>query len=252
MIKKLKMSFKIDSKAVVQKVPLSDDSLKFQVPFAMSVTGPSQSGKSEFICKLIQNSDHVFSTRFHRIIYCQPEILLNRDNHIFSKIKTEFPSAELHFGLPKISELYLDLNSLPCLLIIDDLMTDLLNSAQMVELFSVQVHHYNISVIFTLQNFFAASRYGKSISQNVHYKVFFYNRLDLVELRHISLQINPNSPNFLATCFQFLENRFPHVKYKHYIVIDGHAKSLISQFYVRTNIFPDYNNEITPIIFFPH
>jgi hypothetical protein len=217
----------------------------------MSVTGPSQAGKSEFICKLIKDREKIFSTNFHRIIYCQPEILVNRQNVIYSKIKSEFPAAELHFGLPKISEMYLDLNSLPCLIIIDDLMSDLLNSAQMVDLFSVQVHHYNISVIFTLQNFFATSRFGKSIARNVHYKVFFYNRLDLVELRHISLQMNPSSPNFLALCFKFLENRYPHDKYKHYIVLDGHSKSLISQFYVRTNIFPSEEGEITPIMFFP-
>jgi hypothetical protein len=35
-------SFQIDPKAVVQKVPINDQDLSFQVPFAMSITGPSQ------------------------------------------------------------------------------------------------------------------------------------------------------------------------------------------------------------------
>jgi predicted AAA+ superfamily ATPase len=81
------MNFKIDTKALVQKVPLEDSFLHFKVPFAMSITGPSQAGKSEFICKLIKDRENIFSTSFHRIIYCQPEILLNRENHIYSKIK---------------------------------------------------------------------------------------------------------------------------------------------------------------------
>ena len=36
------MEQKIDQNAVVQKVVLSSDSLRFQVPFAMSISGPSQ------------------------------------------------------------------------------------------------------------------------------------------------------------------------------------------------------------------
>jgi hypothetical protein len=121
----------------------------------------------------------------------------------------------------------------------------------MIELFSVHVHHYNISVIFTLHNFFATSRYGKTIARNVQYKIFFYNRVDKVELKHFSSQIFPNNPSFLLNCFKFIEKKYLE-KYKHYLLIDGHSKSKISQFYVRTNIFPDpVTKEMCPIIFFP-
>jgi hypothetical protein len=188
-------------------------------------------GKSEFIVKLLEHRDSLFSEKFHRVIYCQPESLLNCENNVFSKIKSLYPHAEIHFGLPNINKLHLDLNYLPSLVIIDDLMTDLLNSYAMIELFSVHVHHYKISVIFTLHNFFATSRYGKTIARNVQYKIFFYNRVDKVELKHFSSQIFPSNTNFLLNCFKFIEKKFPE-KYKHYIVIDGHSKSKISQLYV--------------------
>jgi hypothetical protein len=75
--------------------------------------------------------------------------------------------------------------------------------------------------------------------------------VDKFELKHFSSQILPNNPNFLLNCFRFIEEKF-FEKYKQYLLIDGHGKSKISQFYVRTNIFPDPNTkEITPIIFFP-
>jgi len=38
------MMTSINPKAVVQTIDVKDDALKFQVPFAMSISGPSQSG----------------------------------------------------------------------------------------------------------------------------------------------------------------------------------------------------------------
>lgn len=126
-------------------------------------------------------------------------------------------------------------------------MNDLLNSAQMVDLLSIQIHHSNITVIFSLHNFFASSRHGKTIARNVNYKVFFYNRLDLRELKMISCQIG-NNPNFLQECFTFLMKKFPHENA--YLLIDGHFKSKMKAMYIRSHIFP-VNGEIKPIIFFP-
>jgi hypothetical protein len=222
----------INPHAIVQEVSLTDDDLRFQVPFAMSITGPSQAGKSEFICELIRYREVLFSSKFYRIIYCVPQTLMYKQNAIFQKLQNEFSQVEMHFGLPKISALYLDCNHLPCLLILDDLMIPILNSSEMAELFSVHVHHYNISIIFTLQNF------------------FFFNRIDVVELRHISVQIIPSTPNFLLSCFKFLEKKYPE-HYSHYILIDGHGKSKMKQLAIRSNIFPDENNKMKPLIFFP-
>ena len=128
-------------------------------------------GKSEFLVQLIQNREKLFTSKFVRIIYCQPESLAHINNTFFQRIKAVFPNAELHNGLPNVSKLNLDLNTLPSLLIIDDLMTEFLDSPLMVELLFVQVHHFNLSTIFTLQNFFATSKFGKTIMRNVNYKV---------------------------------------------------------------------------------
>ena len=240
----------INPRATIQKVSLNEDSLRIQVPFSMSISGPSQSGKSEFIVKLIEHREKLFTSKFVRIIYCQPESLAHVNNTFFQRIKLAFPSAELNSGLPNISKLSLDLNTLPCLLIIDDLMTEFLDSPAMVQLLSVQVHHFNLSTIFTLQNFFATSKFGKTIMRNVNYKVYFYNRLDLRELRNISCQIVPQCPSFMQSNFNFLYKKFPN-DVSHYIFVDGHFKSKVPSLYVRTHIFPDEKNEIKPIIFFP-
>jgi hypothetical protein len=241
----------IDPKKLVQKIYLDVNAFRFQTPFAMSVTGPSQVGKSEFIYSLIKFREVLFTSKFYRIIYCQPESLFSHSNPIFQKIKSEFPTAELVFGVPKLNELQLEQNTLPCLLILDDLMTSVLNSEHMKQLFCVQVHHCNISCIFTSQNYFSPSRFGKTISRNVHYKVLFFNRIELVELRHISIQITPKCPNFLYSSFKFLQKTYP-FEYSHYIIIDGHSRSKMSDMHVRTHIFPEKDGEIRPIVFFPN
>lgn len=239
----------IDPKAVVQVLTFDESSLKLPSPFSMCISGPSQSGKSSFFCQLIENRKELFSVDYARIILCQHEELAHRPNEIFDRLKKSFIGTELVSGLPNITRLRLDLNpQTASLLIIDDLQSQLMDSKEMIELLTVKSHHMNISVIFTMQNYFAPSKFGKVISRNCHFKVFFYNRLDLTELRHISLQITPTNSTFLQSCFNFLTEKFPNDS--NYIFINGHYRSKVPQFVVSSHIFPNEHGKIEPIIFF--
>ena len=247
------MSRDIDPKKLVQEINLDKDAFKINVPFSMCISGPSQSGKSEFILNMIKYRQYLFTKEFHRIIYCLPETLANRNSEFFNRIQAYFPTAELVFGLPSTTKLNLDMNiHLPSLLIIDDMMNSFLDSIDSVNLLSVKCHHENISVIFTVQNYFSVSRYGKTIQRNVNLKVFFYNRLDLRELRNISLQINPNYPGFMESNFNFLFEKFKESP-SFYILVDGHYRSKIPNLFIRSHIFPNEKTmKIQPIIFFPN
>ena len=242
------MALNINPKAIVQNVTINNDTLKFKTPCAMCISGPSMSGKSELIVKLIVHREELFDVKFQQIFYCEPESLVLRHNPIFENIKKEFPTAQLIIGLPDVSKLNLNLDSTPKLLIIDDLMTEFLISAAMVHLLSVQVHHFNITTIFTLQNFFAQSKFGKTMARNFNYKIIFYNRLDLTEIRTISTQIC-HQPRFLLESFEFLRKKFPNEPA--YIVIDGHIQSPLKELFVRSQIFPLSDGQIKPIFFFP-
>jgi len=243
------MAVKIDPKAIVQRVNLGKDALSFRTPSAMCVSGPSMSGKSEFIANLIKHRNILFDVNFDQIIYCEPESLVLRHNPIFEKIKASFPGAQLVIGLPDVVKLNLTLDLRPKLVVIDDLMGPFLNSEAMVELLSVECHHFNITTIFTLQNFFAHSKFGKTIFRNVTYKCIFYNRLDLTEIRTISMQIC-HQPRFLLESFEFLRREFPEQAV--YLVIDGHMYSPLKEMFVRSQIFPiGDSDETKPIFFFP-
>ena len=238
----------IDVKLDVQKLIVPPDVLRFRLPFSMLISGPTLVGKSEFMLKLIKYRESLFTSKFSRIIYCYPESLSRKAQVFFQRIREEFPQAEICCGIPNISQLGLDLDDLPSFLIMDDLMYEILNSASMVELFQKHVHHFNISVCFTLQNYFALSPHGKTIMKNFLYRIIFFNRIELLELRNISIQIMPNVANFMHANFQFLQKHFP--RERAYILIDGHSESKMSQMHVRTHIFPDKDGEIKPIIFY--
>jgi hypothetical protein len=199
----------------------------------------------------VENRDKLFTSEFSRIIYCQPESLAHRPNSAFDRIKNSFTSAELVNGLPDISKLNLDLNQLLSLLIIDDQMTALLDSKEMVDLLCIKCHHFQICTVFSLQNYFATSKYGRTISRNVNYKVFFFNRVDLREIKNISVQICPSHPDFMQSNFNFLFEKFP-LDPSHYIIVDGHYRSKMRVLYVRSKIFPNSQGLTEPIFFFPN
>lgn len=208
-----------------------------------------QSGKSSFICTLIENRNEMITEKFERIIYCQHEDLSFRQNETVSRLKKSFESLEVVSGLPDVSRLRLDCSpSSASLLILDDLQNAFLDSPAMLNLLMVQIHHWNISLIVTFQSYFHKSKQGKSQIRQMHYKVFFYNRLDLTELRNISIQIRPNNSTFLHSCFEFLTSN--HIESHPYIVVDGHYKSTDPQLFIRSNIFPDKQGHTNPIIFF--
>ncbi|MBM3937187.1 MAG: hypothetical protein FJ333_00835 [Sphingomonadales bacterium] len=240
------MPLKIDPQAIVQTVDINDDDLKFKSPFAMCISGQSMSGKSEFILKLISHRQQMFDTEFQQILYCEPESLALRHNPIFEKLQKILPSIRHVTGLPDVQKLNLNLDKSHKLLIIDDLMEPFLHSPDMVSLLSAEVHRFNINTIFTLQNFFAQSKHSTTISRNVTYRVIFYNRLDLTEIRTISTKIS-QQPRFLLDSFEFLKREFP--EEPAYIVLDGHILSPIPGLHVRSQIFP--SPQMTPIFFFP-
>jgi hypothetical protein len=114
------MASSINPQSSVQKLILEPDTLRFRVPFAMVVSGPSQGGKSEFILNLIKFREFLFTSKFHRIIYCAPEAESKKVKDFFQRIRNEFPMAELWIGLPNLEKLHLKHSELPSLIIMGE------------------------------------------------------------------------------------------------------------------------------------
>ncbi len=239
----------IDPLLSVQTYQLSEDGLKLKTPFAMLVAGPSQSGKSEFLLNLVKFREDVCTSDFTRIIYCQANTYTHKNQIFFQKLQAEFPQIESLQGLPDIHQLHLNLNSLPTLILVDDLMMDVVKNKEMVDLVTNDVHNYNISVVFVFQNYFARGPFGNTLVRNCQYKVLFYNRGESMELRTISSQ-TVDAPKFLAFCFKYLKRNF-HDSPSQYILLDSHLRSSLDELMIRSHIFPQKpGGEVKPLIFF--
>lgn len=175
-----------------------------------------------------------------------PRAHAHAHEHYIGELKSVCSDIEILFGLPQAHDFRA--NFLPKLMLIDDQMVSLLNSADIEDFFTHDSHHYNCSVFFTLQNFYSSSR-SKTIVRQSIYKVIFNDPGDKTLMRNISCLIAPTNPQFLSKCFQNLDSRFPDEQ--NYLLIDTNPKSVMKQMFVRAKIFPNKNNEIEPICFFP-
>lgn len=186
------------------------------------VCGPSQSGKTEWVYKFINNSNELFDRPLKKIYYFydvwQPG---------FSKLNSE---VEIIRGLPEenfLRDLEPDMHKL---LILDDQQLTALNSSIIADLFTKYSHHKNLSVILILQNLFHQGKFSRDISLNTHYFVLFKNPRDVNQIRILGRQLGQS--NHLINAYM-KATRFPYS----YLLIDLSPHSS-TDYLTRTHIFP--------------
>jgi hypothetical protein len=150
--------------------------------------GPSSSGKSTLIAKLIREIDSIIEPQVEEVIYCLPR------GQPFENKLPKF--VKIHEGVPDV-ETFSDCKKR--LLILDDLMSSA--DQNVVDLFTKGSHHYNVSVIFIMQNLFSQKRGQRDISLNAHYILLFKNPRDKNQCCFLSRQVYPENPKFIQEAF---------------------------------------------------
>nr|CAD2188044.1 unnamed protein product [Meloidogyne enterolobii] len=122
----------------------SHKDLKLKLPFGCIISGPSSTGKSTFVRKLISNSDQLIEPIPKSILYCYGE---------YNSLVPELQRAgvSVYSGVPP-EDLIKKLEE-PALVILDDLMY-LIDEKYLSELFTKKSHHLNFGIIFITQNLF--------------------------------------------------------------------------------------------------
>ena len=188
-------------------------------PFTCVVAGPSSSGKTQFVVRLIRHADRLVDPPPEKIVYCYGE---------FQPSFLEFSQVEFHEGLPDVSRF--DGRS-RVLLIIGDLMNE---ADQLVcNLFTKLSHHRNVSVVFVTQNLFHRNRHVRTMNLNTHYVVLFKNPRDAGQVAIMARQMYPRKSNFVVEAFRDA-TREPYG----YLLIDLKPET-DDRYRFRTNIFPD-------------
>lgn len=192
-------------------------SVKFIHSATYLLSGPTGSGKTSFIKQFLIERDELIDTYIEEVIYCLPET---------QNVDESIPYTKLHRGIPDIS-LFNDLK--PRIVILDDLLSSV--DANVVELFIRGSHHFNLSVIFIVQNLFSKNKGFRDISLNSHYIILMKNPREKQQINTLARQISPDNSRFICEAYKDATEK-PYG----YLVLDLHQETP-EQHRVRTNIF---------------
>ena len=165
-------------------------SCKLHHPFTAVVAGPTGSGKSEWVLRLISHANEMIVPPPSRLWYCYSE---------FQPTFNNYRQVHFHEGLPDLSDTVFD-GSESTLLILDDLMSE--TNQLVANVFTKISHHRNISVVYLTQNLFDKNQYARRISLNAHYLVLFKNPRDATQFATLARQMYPNASKFAIEAYK--------------------------------------------------
>lgn len=189
------------------------EAFRFHTPSSLMIAGPSGCGKTVFTTKLLLDNLDLFASPLETIYYCYGSW-----QEGFKKLKKG--GVKFHEGIP-------DNKLLPKwfpnggILVLDDLMDEGGNDKNVLDLFTKQSHHQNITVIYLCQDLFPIGRFAKTISRNAHYISVFKNPRDQLGLRNLLQQSFPTNFNDVMETFRKVTNERPFG----YILLDLHPAS---------------------------
>ena len=185
----------------------------FKHPFSMIVAGPSRSGKTHWVIKLLIKKQRRIFPEPDQIVYCYAHW-----QKTYSILQRENPAVRWHEGLP--STVFMN-NLTDTVVVVDDLMSAGMKDPALMSMFTEGSHHKNLSVIFLVQNLFHQGRQSRSINLNTQYLVLFKNPRDRQQIQTLARQMYPNNWRKFLEYFEY-ETSKPYGK----VIIDLNPETL--------------------------
>ncbi len=221
--------------------------VSIKCPFVMQVCGPSQSGKSEWVGKLISQHEELLEKKIDKVYWHSPhgnlpESLAKYKNIVVKKHLPWAKRKQLDCDDDKDDD---DDDSddddsddegtrKHRLMVIDDFAGEVKNSSEMTELFTRGSHHRGISVVQITQNLFWKSSDARTRTLNVHYLVLMRQTRDLQQIRLLGRQA-AQSPGDQAAVMDAYKDATSQRNYS-YLLISFHPRDTRALM-LRTNIF---------------
>ena len=208
--------------------------LRFVHPSTMMVAGPTGSGKTQFVSKLLM--EKMFSPEPERIIWVYAQW-----QPAYDLLQSQIPMIEFINGLPPnflgtLSPLVRNL------VVLDDQMAEVGGSKDLAQLFTQGSHHRNLTILYLVQNLFDQAKSMRTVSLNSQYLVLFKSPRDATQISTLGRQMFPHKSAFLPMAFEDATT-LPHS----YLLLDLRPET-DKRFQVRTRIFP---SETPTIVYCP-
>ena len=198
-----------------------------RMPSSVMVAGPSGCGKTQLVDEML-TEQRAFQQTAARIVYCygvwQPR---------FAGMKKK--GIRFHQGIPTSSHLGQWFKGRG-----GDLMEEGGNDKRVLDLFTKDSHHRNVTVLYLTQDLFPPGKFAKTINRNAHYVIAFKNPRDRTGMRNLALQAFPDQWQGVMEVFnRCTQNPFG------YLMLDLHPASG-DRFRLWTNL---RGREAPPVVF---
>ena len=168
-------------------------------PASVIVAGPSGSGKSELVEKLLKEKT-LFDPAPKKVVYCY-----DRWQKRFDRMKKQML---FYKGLPPEGTLVKWFKpEQHGILILDDLMEESGSDKRVLDLFTKDSHHRGITAVYITQDLFPPGKFAKTINRNAHYVICFKSPRDKTGIRHLLLQVYPDKWRQVLKLFLKLTSR---------------------------------------------
>lgn len=188
----------------VLKNKMQSYDLRFKSGSTITVSGPSQSGKTTLVEEIVRDRDIMFTEPIKSVIWYSAF-------HPVQKI----PGVTYVIGIPND---FKDRVEPHCLVVIDDYMSELANSTELTTLMTKAVHHLPLTLIYITQNIFHKGSDNKTRRLNTNYLILFKNPQDKGQVDYIGHQMYPRDKGFLSSVYNDVTSKHPYS----YILIDSH------------------------------
>ena len=211
---------------------------RFHLPSNMMVVGPTSSGKTQWLKKLVQNISIIFSTKPECLLLFYKEWQPSYDDIQRQMIKNSNKNkAFLKFSsIPNTVEEMKELldmlpKNTPKIVIFDDYLDEV--GTVLKHFFTVLTHHYNCFTVFICQSLFNSRSELRTLSINSQYMVLFNNPRDRSGITHLAKQVFPNNVSKLVEAYKIATEE----KAYSYLLLDFHQQQH-NRVRLRSNIFP--------------
>ena len=173
--------------------------VRFRQPSNILISGPSQSGKSNFIYKLLTYKNLLINPKPKTVIYVYSgqhplvEKLVNQG--MVDKVLKNLP--ENYETLEKLISNHRHHGSI---LVIDDALYHL--RPYLPKVFEVLSNRENCTVIFVTQNTFVDSPNYRRISDNCHYAVMMKHARNSMKIRNFAMQIDNCNSKYIMDAYK--------------------------------------------------